>query len=91
MRGNNVVGIIFPNVYDSYMSELTALRSMGSVPFGGRYRLIDFPLSAMVECGIGQGRRYPQEQLSVTYGSYRLGPLVGPFEKERRNLSHSAF
>lgn len=54
MRGNNVVGIIFPNVYDSYMSELTALRSMGSVPFGGRYRLIDFPLSAMVECGMGK-------------------------------------
>lgn len=54
MRGNNVLGIIFPNVYDDSLSELTALRSMGSVPFGGRYRLIDFPLSSMVECGISK-------------------------------------
>ena len=54
MRGNNVLGIIFPNVYDNVLSELTALRSMGSVPFGGRYRLIDFPLSSMVSCGISK-------------------------------------
>lgn len=54
MRGNNVLGIIFPNVGDEDLSELTTLRSMGSVPFGGRYRLIDFPLSAMVECGMSK-------------------------------------
>lgn len=54
MRGNNVLGIIFPNVGDDNLSELTSLRSMGSVPFGGRYRLIDFPLSAMVECGMSK-------------------------------------
>ncbi len=52
MRGNNVLGIIFPNVYDDALGGLTALRSMGSVPFGGRYRLIDFPLSSMVACGM---------------------------------------
>ena len=54
MRGNNVLGIIFPNVYDEALGGLTALRSMGSVPFGGRYRLIDFPLSSMVACGISK-------------------------------------
>lgn len=54
MRGNNVLGIIFPNVYDESLGGLTGLRSMGSVPFGGRYRLIDFPLSSMVACGISK-------------------------------------
>ena len=54
MRGNNVLGIIFPNVGDENINELTSLRSMGSVPFGGRYRLIDFSLSAMVECGMSK-------------------------------------
>jgi len=32
--------------------DLTKLRTMGSVPFGGRYRLIDFPLSNMVNSDI---------------------------------------
>ena len=52
MRANNVLGIIYSNSYDSVLPELTNLRTMGSVPFGGRYRLIDFPLSNMVNCGI---------------------------------------
>ncbi|MCR4615587.1 MAG: glucose-1-phosphate adenylyltransferase subunit GlgD [Clostridiales bacterium] len=52
MRVNNIVGIIYSNAYDSALSELTALRTMGSVPFGGRYRLIDFALSEMVNSGI---------------------------------------
>ena len=54
MRGNNVLGIIFPNAGDESLGELTSLRSMGSVPFGGRYRLIDFPLSSMVDCGMSK-------------------------------------
>lgn len=52
MRANNVMGIIYSNGYDECLFELTALRTMGSVPFGGRYRLIDFVLSSMVNCGI---------------------------------------
>jgi len=52
MRANNVLGIIFSNAYDAALSELTSLRTMGSVPFGGRYRLIDFALSNMVNSGI---------------------------------------
>ena len=34
------------------MPELARIRALGSVPFGGRYRLIDFPLSNMVNSGI---------------------------------------
>lgn len=54
MRTNNVVGLIFSNAYDSALPELTALRTMGSVPFGGRYRLIDFVLSNMVNSGMSK-------------------------------------
>lgn len=52
MNGNNVLGLIFSNIHDEALSALTDARTMGSVPFGGRYRLIDFPLSDMVNCGI---------------------------------------
>ena len=54
MRANNVLGLIYSNAYDSAMPELTTLRTMGSVPFCGRYRLIDFALSNMVNCGISK-------------------------------------
>ncbi len=52
MRATNVLGIIYSNGYDDSLKELTALRTMGSVPFCGRYRLIDFVLSNMVNCGM---------------------------------------
>lgn len=45
-------GLIFSNIHDECLPELTGLRTMASVPFGGRYRLIDFPLSNMVNSGI---------------------------------------
>ena len=46
------VGIIFSNIHDSSVPELARIRTLGSIPFGGRYRLIDFPLSNMVNSGI---------------------------------------
>jgi glucose-1-phosphate adenylyltransferase len=49
---NNVLGIIFANMHDESVSELTKVRTMGSILFGGRYRLIDFPLSNMANSGI---------------------------------------
>ena len=48
----NALGIIFPNSYDSLVPELVTERSMASIPFAGRYRLIDFLLSSMTNCGI---------------------------------------
>ena len=45
-------GIIFANLNDKNIPELTAVRTQASVPFGGRYRLIDFVLSSMVNAGI---------------------------------------
>lgn len=48
----SAVGVIFSNIHDENIPELTRVRSMGSIPFGGRYRLIDFALSNMVNSGI---------------------------------------
>lgn len=45
-------GLIFANIHDQSLPELTRARNMASVPFGGRYRLIDFTLSNMVNSGI---------------------------------------
>ncbi len=48
----STAGIIFANLHDSYIPELTRQRSMGSIPFMCRYRLIDFALSNMVNSKI---------------------------------------
>jgi glucose-1-phosphate adenylyltransferase len=52
MIENQTLGIIFSNMHDDLLGELTARRTTGSVPFGGRYRFIDFTLSNMVNAGI---------------------------------------
>ena len=49
---DKVLGIIFPNMHDEAIPELTRIRTMASVPFGGRYRMIDFTLSGFVAAGI---------------------------------------
>ena len=47
-----VTGIIFSNIHDNNIPELTRLRTIASVPFGCRYRFIDFTLSNMVNANI---------------------------------------
>ena len=46
------VGLIFTNMHDNSIPELTRMRTTASIPFGGRYRLIDFMLSNMVNSDI---------------------------------------
>lgn len=48
----SAVGVIFSNIHDENIPELSHLRTMGSLPFGGRYRLIDFALSNLVNSGV---------------------------------------
>lgn len=48
----DALGIIFPNSYDNLVPELCSERLMASIPFASRYRMIDFLLSSMVNCGI---------------------------------------
>lgn len=52
MISTSVMGVIFCNESESLLNELASIRAIGSIPFGGRYRLIDFPLSAFVNAGI---------------------------------------
>ena len=46
----SVMGIIFAN--DATLGALTNKRTMASLPYGGRYRLVDFHLSNMASAGI---------------------------------------
>ena len=46
------VGLIFSGMYNDGLDNLIRSRTVASLPFGGRYRLIDFILSDMVNSGI---------------------------------------
>ena len=46
----NVMGIIFTN--DASLGELTNKRTLASLPFGGRYRQVDFALSNLSCAGV---------------------------------------
>ncbi|MGN1402118.1 MAG: glucose-1-phosphate adenylyltransferase subunit GlgD [Bacillus sp. (in: firmicutes)] len=48
----SALGIVFSNIREKLVPEITKHRIMASVPFGGRYRLIDFVLSNMTNSGI---------------------------------------
>ena len=52
LNNNKAMGLIFPNSFDAYVSRMVKLRAMASLPFASRYRLVDFVLSSMSNCGI---------------------------------------
>lgn len=54
MANTKMMGIVFSSAHDEVLKELTEKRAIASVPFAGRYRLIDFTLSAMVNADIGE-------------------------------------
>ena len=65
-------GIIFSNIYDGVLGDLTAKRTVASLPFGGRYRQIDYVLSNMVNSDItsvGVITKYNYESLMDHLGS----------------------
>ncbi len=49
---STTVGVIFSSINDEIVPELTRVRSISSIPYGGRYRIVDFALSNMVNSGI---------------------------------------
>ncbi len=49
---NNTMGIILTGGTNNRLKELSMERSISAVPFGGKYRAIDFALSNMVNSGI---------------------------------------
>lgn len=48
----NIMSILYASGNESKLNELTLHRTTASLPFGGRYRLIDFTLSNLVNSGI---------------------------------------
>ena len=51
MKGN-AFGLIYTGESNLQLRDLTTSRSIAAVPYGGRYRCIDFVLSCMVNSGI---------------------------------------
>lgn len=69
---NDLMGLIFAENPEASMGELTGVRSLAAVPFGGRYRLIDFILSNMVNSSIinvGLTTPYNHQSLSDHLGT----------------------
>ena len=61
-----VMGLINLQENDSLIKEMTARRPLATIPFAGRYRLIDFSLSSMVNSGIENvGILLPEKSRSV--------------------------
>ena len=48
----SVMGIIYTNKDDLSLRELTSQRSVAALPLAGRYRVVDFVLSSMVNSGV---------------------------------------
>lgn len=68
----DTMGVILTSNNDCEMGELTRLRSVAAIPFAGRYRLIDFVLSNMVNSGIinvGVATDYNYQSLMDHLGS----------------------
>ncbi len=66
----NVMGIVFTN--DASLGALTRNRTMASLPFGGRYRQVDFALSNLSAAGvrhIGISSRHNYQSLMNHIGS----------------------
>ena len=51
---SELMSILFASGNESKLNELTIHRTTASLPFGGRYRLIDFTLSNLVNSGVTQ-------------------------------------
>ncbi len=69
----NMAGIIFSNLFDENFGLLTKNRTVASIPFGGRYRLIDFILSNMSNSNvnnIGIITKYNYNSLMDHLGSF---------------------
>jgi glucose-1-phosphate adenylyltransferase len=49
---NDVMGVIYTGGADASMGELTTTRAVAALPVAGRYRMIDFQLSSLVNSGV---------------------------------------
>ena len=59
---NNVMGVIILTERKDKLKELTLNRALAAVPFGARYRIIDFALSNLVNAGVRNVGVFVQEK-----------------------------
>ncbi|MBM6618044.1 sugar phosphate nucleotidyltransferase [Bacillus suaedaesalsae] len=59
---DTMLGLIDASTINESLTPLTVKRSLSAIPFGGRYRLIDFVLSNMVNSGIKSVAIFPKKQ-----------------------------
>jgi len=85
---NNVMGVIFASDYETKLNELTIHRTTASLPFCGRYRLIDFTLSNMVNSGITQIGIVTRSNYSSLMDHIRMGR---DWDLNRKNSGISIF
>jgi glucose-1-phosphate adenylyltransferase len=69
----NVLGIINLHENEELLKEMTRQRPLGAVPFGGRFRLIDFILSNMVNSGINAVGIVAKQQYRTLMNHLRSG------------------
>lgn len=70
---NDVMSVIFASDNESKLNELTIHRTTASLPFCGRYRLIDFTLSNLVNSGITQIGIVTRSNYSSLMDHIRMG------------------
>ena len=58
---NMFSSIIFADSYQAKPNELADKRTLSSIPFGGRFRLIDFILSSLVNAGVSNVAIIPKK------------------------------
>lgn len=102
----NAIGLIFSNIHDYVVPELTRRRAIASIPFGGRYRMIDFELSNMVNSDItkvGVITNYNYQSLMDHIGTGKdwdlarrsggiklLPPFVSAYDSAKGEALHTA-
>lgn len=85
---NGVMGVIFASDNENKLNELTIHRTTASLPFCGRYRLIDFTLSNFVSSGITQIGIVTRSNYSSLMDHIRMGR---DWDLNRKNGGLSVF
>lgn len=85
---NNVMSIIFASDNETKLNELTLHRTTASLPFCGRYRLIDFTLSNLVNSGITEIGVVTRSNYSSLMDHIRMGR---DWDLNRKNSGISIF
>lgn len=85
---NEVMSVIFASDNESKLNELTIHRTTASLPFCGRYRLIDFTLSNLVNSGITDIGIVTRSNYSSLMDHIRMGR---DWDLNRKNSGISIF